>query len=247
MSDVDYSEFYYRQKSVPRVAETNRRYEDDNKPVKKRVSAIISTVLIILILFGIAFFAADFFMKGQLITGVKSAFRGNDYQYYLVVGDCSSRDRAYAQSLLVKQGGGSGYIISGEKFSVVYSPFTNRAEADVVAEKNKDTYVFIVEFSSKEVDFYNSFFTEIDNLINVVADFEKGKVTDSEFYSAFNIAKTRIKDLDDGKITDDKRAVIEYAVGGIEGLDFAKGAKTSLMSDARYVLSGIIISLQKTA
>lgn len=247
MPEVDYSEFYYR-RDPPEDRDGARRDTErcDKKP-KRKLSGVISAVLIVILLSGIVFFAADFFMKGRLISEVKGALRGNDYEYYLVVCDCDGRDKAYAQSLLVKQGGGSGYIVSGEKYLVVYSPFTDRAEAEAVVKKNDGTYVYIVDFSSKDVDFYNSFHTEIELLIDALADFEKGRLTDSDAYAAFKASKERLALLQKDDLSSEKAAVVEYAIGSIDGLDFAKGAKISFLSDARYVLSGVIVSLQKTA
>ena len=246
MPEVDYSEFFLRRDPRKVKEEDKKEIPIDKKPRKKKFSSFISVLLILIVIGGIIFFSVDFFAKGKLIDKVVATFKGNEYNYYLVVTDCASRDVSYAQSLLIKQSGGSGYIIGEDNFSVVYSVYTDRSEANSVSAKNNKSYVMTVAFTSKDVSFYNALFEEIDRLVILTNDYEKGKFSDGEVFTRIKESKDRFVYLLDKTEDEAKRNYLEYCQGSLESLDGMKGTKLSFLSDLRYVVTGMTISLSKT-
>lgn len=248
--EVDYSQFYYRReknKTAVPSSDAQKPAESGAKKRKKRSFKPLLVILLIIVLFGIVFFSADFFTNGALISMVSATLRGNSYEYYLVVRQNSGRDLAYAQSLLVKQAGGSGYIITTEEdFLVVYANFTDRTNASSVAAKNGATYVYTLGFTSKNTDFYNACDGAIRSINDGATKLETGAITDSEFLGVLNGVRADMLALKTELIDGGKEAdvnLLEYLIGGIDGLNVATSTRIALLSDVRYLLSGVIVSM----
>lgn len=240
MPEVDYSQFYYRREGDKEKTPPPER----KKP--KRSKRPLLVIFVLVLLFGIIFFAADLFTDGYILSSVKDALSKNDYEYYFVVTQVSGRDTAHAKSLLVRQGGGSGYIMTGEEgFLVVYSVYFERSEAEAVASKNTGTYVYAKGFSSDDREFYNTLGVCMGTLLSSSDDLEKGTLSESEFFGRTEDAKNTLLSLKE-KALDNNRSVVvnlaEYFISGLNGLDPGKDTRLKLLSDVRYLISGVASS-----
>lgn len=239
MPEVDYSQFYYRRESEKENPPPQRK-----KP--KRSKRPLLVVFVLVLLFGIIFFAADLFTDGYLLTSVKDALRKNDYEYYFVVTQVSGREMAHAKSLLVRQGGGSGYIMTGkEGYYVVYSVYFERSEAEAVASKNTGTFVYAAGFSSDEREFYNTLGVCMETVLTSSDALEKGTLSESEFFGKTDDVANALVALKE-KALERKDSVAvnltEYFISGLNGLDTGKGTRLGLLSDVRYLISGVASS-----
>lgn len=249
MAEVDYSQFYYKR-------ERSAEYEqpippEDGRKRGKRTKRPLLVVLVIAVLFALVFFGADFFTSGKLIDSLTASLRGNTYEYYLVVAENSGRDIAYAQSLLVKQGGGSGYIITeGEKYLVVYAVYTDRSEASSVSSKNPNTHILNIGFSSKNTAVFNAVDKAVISIADCAKELEKGNLTESEVYGTLlsiraEILKVKSEIIETGTAAEIN--LMEFIMGSIDGLEISKSTRVEFLSDVRYMLSGIVVSMSKAA
>lgn len=276
MAEVDYSRFYYKRESEknnkqPERWENADRGDSDSerfdgserenidvsrsvdarsfdvKPTRKnRAKRPFLVILTLIIIFGIVFFAADFFTGGRLIDGIAAGLRGNAYEYYFVVTETGGRDLAYAKSLLIKQMGGSGFILEeNKKFLVALSVYTDKSEAAAVSDKNPNTYVHTLSFTSKNTEFFNAIDKAVNDFSATLKNLESG-APESDCYGALlsikgEAVKMKAKILESGSKSE--LNLLDYIIGGIDGLEIGKGARLNFLSDARYVLCGIITSM----
>ncbi|MBR1746890.1 MAG: hypothetical protein IJ735_01615 [Clostridia bacterium] len=260
--EVDYSAFFYRTEpkdpnvSAPTERVFSKRAEvlPDRKDLQKRkksgfVKKVFFTLTVVALLFAISLLAVDFFTNGSVLGHVFSALRGSDYEYVFVVTERSQRDYAYAQSLLVKQGGGSGYVLSEEdKYYVCYAVFSERSDAQRVADKNPNTFLKTLGFSTKDVSFANDFDRDVRTLIAVVADYESGKKSEAEAYAEVKkVSDGWEKKLDEQKdLPDAERDLLNYSVKALSGQIFAEGTRAQFLSDMRYSMCSIVSSFCRT-
>lgn len=241
MPEVDYSQFYYRRES-----EKEKKTPPPEKKKPKRSKRPLLVLFVLILLFGIVFFAADVFTDGFLLSSVKDALSGNDYEYYFVVTQVSGREMAHAKSLLVQQGGGSGYIMTGkEGYNVVYSVYFERSEAEAVASKNSGTFVYAQGFSSDEREFYNTLGVWMETVLSEADDLEKGTVSESDFYGTITEAKNTLIALKEKALNENNSVAVnlsEYFIAGINNLETGKGTRLQLLSDVRYLISGVASS-----
>lgn len=249
MAEVDYSRFYYSRErnETPAPPEPDRGGRKGGG--KRRSGKPFLIFAVIAVVFAIVFLCADFFTEGKLIDSIAVTLRGNTYEYYLVASENSSRDLAYAQSLLVKQGGGGGYIISEkEKFLVIYAVYTERTEASSVASKNPNTFVHTVGFSGKNAKVFNAADKAVRGIADSVGKLESGGMTESEFYGVLTDARKEIlavktEIIDAGTAAEIN--LLEFIMGSIDGLEVSKGTRANFLSDVRYMLAGIVVSMSK--
>ncbi len=226
--------------------ETHKRGETERVKAKRSKKPLLVLITLIVI-FAIIFFAADFFTNGKLLDTVTASLRGNSYEYYFVVTETGGRDLAYAKSLLIKQMGGSGFIIDEKnKFLVVLSVYPDKSEAAAVSAKNPNTYVYTLGFTSKNTDFFNTVDKAVSDISAALKNLESGLISESECYGSLlsvkgEIVKLKAKILESGNASE--LNLLEYIIGGIDGLEMGKGTRLNFLSDARYVLCGIISSM----
>lgn len=241
MSEVDYSQFYYRRESEKEIKTPP---PEKRKPKRSKRPLLVFFVLILL--FGIVLFAADVFTDGYLLTSVKDALSKNDYEFYFVVTQVSGREMAHAKSLLVRQGGGSGYIMTGkEGYYVVYSVYFERSEAETVASKNTGTFVYAQGFSSDEREFYNTLSVCMETVMASSDALEKGTASESEFYGTVTEAKNSLISVKEKALKENRTVEVnlaEYFIAGINNLQTGKETRLSLLSDVRYLISGVASS-----
>jgi hypothetical protein len=243
MSDVDYSQFFYKKKT----GKESVKKQDTPIPVepkKKRSKFFVFVVL--LLCFGLVFFSVDFFNNGYLIDTITIAFKGNTYAYYMVVSELSSRELAYAQSLLVQQGGGSGYIWQEEdSYYVVYSLYVDKATANAIASKNSRTFVKDASYNSKNTEVFNLCNRIIEELSNGCIDYENGVITESQLLEMINTEKTEAYNLiDELSNSKENTIILNLALDSLEELDVASTSKLNLLSDIRYVCSSIAVNME---
>lgn len=242
MSEVDYTQFMYK-KNV------------DKKEEKKVVATPVRTknksnklfvFVVILLCFGLVFFTIDFFKNGYLSNIVSSAFKGNNYEYYMVVSEHATRELAYEQSNLIKDGGGSGYIVQDDKYFVVYSLYMDKSSANVVANKNTRTFVKSISYTTKNTEVFNFCNDVITMLSEASRDYETGALTESELLSMIATKIVEAKELrtnvQDAK-KEEKENLLNLTIECLENINVAKSSKINLISDIRYLCSSIAINM----
>lgn len=259
MNEVDYSAFFYKREPPDRTEEREKTDTDipnsqpekerSKNPLKRRPKGgwkrVLFTLTVLLLLFALTVVVVDFFSGGKLTEKVFSAFRGSDYEYYFVVTDCGKRDYAYAQSLLVREGGGAGYVFTDETCSVGYAVFCDKQKADEVSKKNRNTYVKIVGFSTKNTDFCNAFDGYLRTISASIDGFERGELTEAECYSVLSAVQKEAKErLVEGEknLSDPEKAVLSYLADSLSSNEWSKGTKVAFLSDLRYLLCAVTYS-----
>ncbi len=263
MAEVDYSRFYYKRERKENSGSPERDFDEPKRSEAERVERQVErtveratpkrsrkpflVIITLIIIFGIIFFAADFFTNGKLLDTVTASLRGCTYEYYFVVTETGGRDLAYAKSLLIKQMGGSGFIIDEDgKFLVVLSVYPDKSEAATVSSKNANTYVYTLSFTSKNTDFFNTVDKSVSDISTALKNLERGLLTESDCYGTLlavkgELVKTKAAVLESASAAE--LNLLDYAIGGIDGLEMGKGTRLTFLSDARYVLCGIISSM----
>lgn len=242
MSEVDYTQFAYK-KNVDKKEEK----KEAKMPIReKNKSNKLFIFVVILLCFGLVFFSVDFFKNGYLVNLISNAFKGNSYNYYLVVSEHSSRELAYQQSENIKKGGGSGYVWQDEKYYVVYSLYIDKSSATTVANKNTRTSVKTVEYTSKKTEVFN-FCNEIIKKLSISSnDYETGAKTESELLSDISSLLTEAKALS-LKLKNSKKQdeinLLNLTIECLNNINVAKSSKLALISDIRYVCSSIAINM----
>lgn len=244
MSDIDYTQFHYNRKidsashlkAVPALGNPKHR-KSGKAPL---------VVIIVILCFALTFFSVDFFTNGFLIDNIATSLHGNSYNYYMVVTDRPGRELSYAQSLLVKQGGGSGYIISDEGFKVVYSVFVDKNQASTVCTKNSGTYVYKCSIVSKDTVLFNTLDNIVRDLISYSLSLEKGEIVESDFMAINNTSKAKLVNLKEKYIKDKNENVlnlIDFVIETFNNFNFSTLTKVVLVSDIRYATANIIIAM----
>lgn len=246
MSDIDYSQFHYNRKheqtSLPAPALA--------KPKHRKSGKAPLVVLIVVLCFALTFFSVDFFTNGYLIDKVSTSLKGNSYNYYLVVMDSPGRELSYAQSLLVKQGGGSGYIINDEGFKVVYSVFVDKSQANTVSSKNTGTYVYNINIVNKDTTLFNTLDNIIRDLIAYGLSLEKGDINESDILAVINANKFKLINMKEKYIKDNDTKVInliDFVLETFNSFNLTTDSKIMLLSDIRYATANIIIAMSSVA
>jgi len=247
MSEIDYSQFVYSRKAE--VVKEQKTFPP-KKPKRPKKFKPLLVVLVMVLCFCILFFSVDFFTNGFLVKKISASLRGNIYNYYFLVADRPNRELSYAQSLLVKQGGGSGYIFNDDGFKVVYSVFADKNQANAVSTKNTETYVYTVSFISKETRFYNAADILIKSLITNCLRLEKGEITESDTLVFINSGKAEMLTLREEYQKDNKEEfvnLIDFFLASLNGINLTSNTRIGLISDLRYIISSLITSMQAVA
>ncbi|NLL55732.1 MAG: hypothetical protein GX242_00765 [Clostridiales bacterium] len=250
MSEVDYTQFIYKKCTSNNQEENIAKKKPKNKKTPTDYmgrSNKFFVFVVVLLCFGIVFLSVDFFNNGKLTSFVLKAFDGNSYNYYLVVSEHPSRELAYEQSAIVKDGGGSGYVWQDEKYLVVYSLYMDKSSAVSVANKNTRAYVKSLSYSSKKTEVFNFCNTLISTLSTASYDYEKGQITESELLS---ITKNQINEAKELKETLQKKKpkesvhLLNLAIESLNNINIVKPSKIEIISDIRYVCSSLAINMK---
>ena len=258
MNEVDYSAFFYRPEQKPPEKENSnassygsfeekRDFPVDQKGKKRGLGKkILLTSVVVLLLFCITLLCVDFFTNGSVLQYVFSAFRGSDYEYSFVVVECAKKDYAYAQSLLVKQSGGAGYVMTdGDVYFVAYGVWCDRASAEKVSAKNATTFVRNIGFSSKNVSFCNEVNGYLVDLNAIIEAFERGSSTEAEVSAGIlRVAESvdKTSSYEDGGLSDAEKNLLVYLSSSLKNLDCSSGTKAAFLSDLRCVVCSVAYS-----
>lgn len=247
MSEIDYSQFLYNRK-VEEVKEM--RTFPSKKPKRPKKFKPLIVLLVVVLCFAILFFSVDIFTNGFLVDKITASLRGNIYNYYFVVADRSNRELSYAQSLLVKQGGGSGYIFNNDGFKVVYSVLVDKNQANTVCAKNVETYVYTVSIVSKETKLFNAADILIRNLITSSLRLEKGEINESDVLVFINSGKADMLLLKEEYLKQNKEEyvnLVDFILESLGGINLTTNTRIGVISDLRYITSGLVVSMQALA
>lgn len=243
MSEVDYTQFAYK-RNVRKQKTVKEKIAKTEKVRTAKDGWFVFTV--VLLCFALVFFLADFFRNGHLTDLVARAFKGNEYEYYLVVSNHSSREHAYVQSAAVRKGGGSGYVFQEEDYYVVYAVYPDKASAVAVAEKNLSTEVKKVSYKSKNTEVLNFCDKLIHELAEAANGYETGAMTESELLSMLSAqvtdAKAIILKIQDTKNKESVK-LLRLAAQCLENIDVADGSRVSLAANVRYACSVIALNM----
>lgn len=242
MSDIDYSQFHYNRKHE----ESPSRAPALAKPKHRKTGKAPLVVIIVILCFALTFFSVDFFTNGYLIDSVTSSLHGSAYNYYLVVTDRPGRELSNAQSLLVKQSGGSGYILSDDGFKVVYSVFADKSQANTVCTKNSGTYVYNLSIVSKDTLLFNTLDNIVRDLISYSISLEKGEINESDFLAIVNTSRAKLVNLQEKYLKEKNTKVlnlIDFMLETFNNFNLSTEAKVVLLSDIRYATANIVVAM----
>lgn len=243
MSKIDYSQFYMKNYF------TDKNQKKKSEPIvppqksKKKFPFIFLTLILIITLLG-----ANFLLDGKPYETVKGwIIKDNNSYYYLLIKTFNERDKAYAQSLLIRQLGAGGYIYQKDsKYIVIYSVYDTEEKAIKVAEKNLDTEV-VKRAINESSPFYQKINSAITEILSSAEQLEAGTIYEARLLEITSIMKTSLAD-EKQTIINEKNAKSEYVnlldllIGGLSSLKIPSPTRTSLLSDLRYIASSAIIS-----
>ena len=242
MSKIDYTQFYIKNYLSDKK---NKKTDIIVKPVKKRRIGVYLLAALILIA---ALVYANVKLGNIGFDWAKELFaKQKDAHYYFVVKNFDSRDKAYAQSLLVRQSGGGGYIYQKQNaYFVAYTLFADKEDAQSVASKNKDAQIIVKRLDAKK---YSEVIFALNELLSAALQFENGEIYESQFLEKCNQIQSNIKKEKERAVKENASghytAILELFAGGLASLDVAGATRVQLLSDLRYILSSVIISFDK--
>ncbi len=245
MSKIDYSQFYiknYMPNKDTKLPKSLRKIK--TKSSKGQTLIIIISVLIIL-----ALILVNLHIAGFSFDKIKKLFAkdSSTHNYYLLTKEFNERDRAYAQSLLVRQSGAGGYIYQHqEKYIVVYSVYLSKEDAEDVARKNPSTKVESINFVSNE--FNNNINNAVKELIYASQQLEKGKIYESQLVEICSTIKGQLSEMKSQYLENDnaekKVMLLNVFIGGLSSMEFPSPSRINLLGDLRYVICSVLLSLK---
>lgn len=260
MSEVDYSKFYYKRNTRTKGPPSRARKRAAESATQKSGEAFEGAavggaragrkgnglfVLTVLILCtAIVFAVANSFGGGFLSEYVSALFKGNSYNYYLVAAEFSSRELAYANSAIVKEGGGSGYIMQDGNYFVVYSLYSDKGAANKVAAKNNRTFVKEISYKSKNTEVFNCVNDVVYGLSTACTGYENGEITESELLSVINTQTAKVTALSQKlDAADSSSKLLQLTLACLNNLNIAKGTKMENLSAIRFAASSIAVNM----
>lgn len=243
MSKIDYSQFYIK----------NYMPSKDIKPVKprefkqKKSKKSIFVFIIIFVLISSLVYA-NLKVSGYSFDTFKSWFSKTDNSkcFYLIIKKFDDRDKAYAQSLLVRQSGASGYIFQeNNKYNVVYTVFLNKEDADKVAKKNAETEIVMKKINEKD-EFYDYIVSVITDLALAAQQLESGLIYEARLLEICSVISSQLAEKKADYLTQSNSQkyiiILDLFIGGLSSLNFPSPTRVSLLSDLRYIISSVVMS-----
>ncbi|MDD4316305.1 MAG: hypothetical protein PHC84_03995 [Clostridia bacterium] len=246
MSKIDYSQFYvrnYMQKSLPVKKQDTRSEPKKNR--KSRKKALFFIVVIILVA---SLFAVNFLYEGKIFAGMRAWITNEKTEdFYLVTKSFQEREKAYAQSLLVRQSGAGGYIFQQEDYIVVYSVYLNEEDAKSVSAKNAQTKVLSKRILVKEA-LYEHICKTLRELVSAASQLEDGSIYEAKFLEICAVAKAGLveqkqKLYKEKTASDEYISLLDLLTGGLSALDTPSPSRTKLIGDLRYVITSALINM----
>lgn len=246
MSKIDYSQFYvknYMQKSQP--IPPVQADKPIKKPGKSKKKAWFFFLIILLIA---CLFAVNFLYEGEIFNTVFSWIKKEKTSdFYLVTKSFEQREKAYAQSLLVRQSGAGGYIFQQEEYIVVYSVYLNEEDAKSVVAKNDQTKVMTKKILIKDA-VYEHICIVLQQLITAAAQLEDGTIYEAKFLEICSTSKQSLTDqkhklVSKKKAKDEHLSLFDLLTGGLASLNAPSPSRTKLIGDLRYIVSSALINM----
>ncbi|MFW5780092.1 MAG: hypothetical protein ACOCWI_01390 [Bacillota bacterium] len=238
MSDIDYSQFYMKNYHNKKTKKPQPPKTPHKKPAKK---FFIVALVIIMVLIGL-----NFSFGNQPFETLKAWINKEEGEtLFFLYKSFSSRDKAYAQSLLVRQSGAGGYIYQkNEEYRVVYSVYTDEKDAENVAEKNPTAKVEEKQINTTD-DTAKEIYHALIELTNAANQLEDGSIYEARLLEITSVLKQTLDEKKQSLFQEDPKDpyinVLEIIVGGLGSLNVPGFSRTSLLSDLRYIIvSGII-------
>lgn len=245
MSKIDYSQFYMKN-YMPK--------KEDQLPKKPRLQIVRSgrkqtftVVIIVIIIF--ALILVNLKLAGYSFDSIKNIFAksSSGHDYYLLVKEFNQRDRAYAQSLLVRQSGAGGYVYQDKgKYIVVYAVYLDKQDAENVAQKNLATEVRQIDIEQSQ--FNNQINTVLKELIYTSQQLERGEIFEAQLLQVCATIKSQLTELKTQCLKEDnaekKVTLLNVFIGGLSSMEFPNPTRITLLGDLRYIISSVLLSLK---
>lgn len=241
MSNIDYTQFYLKNYMADKKTIKNVSVIPKQKKSKKGVCFFVMTVILISVLL-----YANFFMEDFTFAKIKNVFtKDKTEHYYMLIKSFDDRDKAYAQSLLIRQSGAAGYIYQDSgKYKVIYTVFLSESDANQVAKKNSSTEV--INKTIKNNDFYKKISSALEQIIKACEQLENAEIYEAQLLEITSVIKTQLETQKAGYLNDsddlEYAHILEVFIGGLSSLHFPSPTRVSLLSDLRYVVSSVIMS-----
>lgn len=243
MTNIDYSQYYYRRDEKKPKKEPAAPKKTKKRGSRRFFKRLLTFILVIAVL-GCIFTGIDHATDGKATETVLSFVTGKKKaEYYLLVSHQPTREKAYAQSLLVRQGGAGGYVYSEDKqFYVVYSAYKDEDAAKAVAGKNKDTAVVRKTFWVEDKRVFDLTVKSVNQLIESSEKFENGEIHTTDLLNIYASVRAEVITLKQTLYEEKKEyTVLNLLLGGLDDSALT-GTKAEALASIRYTLGSVILS-----
>lgn len=257
MTKIDYSQYYYErghlhpereqtahvknQEEIP--YQRYKRYKNTGKRGKSLLHRFFILLLILAILCGV-FFGVNYALDGKAVEAVKSFISNREYkEYYFVVKEEMTREKIYAHSLLIRQGGAGGYVYGeGEKYYAVYTVVADADGAKSVVEKNKNTKSVKKTVWSNDKRVFRVITVGVDTLIDACERYETGQIYETELLEIY--AKLRAEIITLKQILYEEGSheqnAMDFLLGGLDSKEVTSSIRTEVTASIRYTVAGTV-------
>ncbi len=245
MSKIDYSQFYvknYLQKPPPKPPV---QADPQNSKPKRKKKVWFFFIIVLLI---VSLFAMNFLYEGAIFDTMLAWIKQQKTcDFYLLTKNFQEREKAYAQSLLVRQSGAGGYIFQQDDYVVIYSVYLNEEDARSVSAKNNQTKVVAKRIIIEDA-IYEHICATLQQLIIAAAQLEDSSIYEAKFLEICatcrqGLSEQKLKLIADGKANDAHLGVLDLLIGGLSSLNTPAPSRTKLIGDLRYIVSSALMSM----
>lgn len=238
MSEVDYSQFLYREQKPSNEEKT---VETKKKKPKKKFPWL--GVIAFFICVAIVLLSVDFFGKGLISSSINELINGKKYVFYMLCSPHTTQTAATGQSVTATQGGAAGYVINdGEIYYVIYSIYTNKSDAEKVCEKNHRAGFIIREYSYnvKNPVLADKIYDFVINFNKQITYYETGAVTDSALYAFLRKSSEEFSTVE--LASEEEKTLITFIKQSVDGIMPLRPNRADNLASLRSFIAALVIS-----
>lgn len=248
MSEIDYTRYYLKNYNTTSAIKNRKPIMANNKKNYKRK---LFTVFLIIVFLCCCLFATNFLLEGKVFLAINCFFTNRKTaNYYILAKSFDTRQTAFAQSLLVRQGGASGYFYAdGDKFNVVYSIFLDKEDARRVQEKNDNTFIIEKTFISEDESFFDQLNSSLKEIIEASEKLEEGTIYENDLLQITSTIELQLMEEKNNILTENNNKyttetnILDLYIGGLNSLSIPSTTRVTLLSDLRYIISSVVVAL----
>lgn len=242
MTEVDYSRFIYQPNCAKPPSDDKRKREKKRKSGGKKVFTVIIAVVLC---FAILFFCVDFFAKGSLTEGIYSLMRKTGYSYYAVCRSYPTRETAHAGALLAENGGGAGYLFSENgDYYVIFGIFAEKTDAQSVASKNSDTFIYSLSYSTTSTDIAGLIDSFVRDMSIYLDNVDDGTFTENSLAMARDDYIVLFSSYEPKN--DKETSLVSFILSCLDEIAPGTTERASLLFRTRHMLCSVLFAARET-